>query len=108
MERKWRFKDLLESDWFKGGIDGKVVNIRDFSSIKLCEILSKKKLMCVLALHFKKQKSVKDPKFFLKKKKRRSLMITSVEENKKKKKRIKRQTLEKNMNIALGLLEKFN
>lgn len=104
MERKWRFKDLLESDWFKGGIDGKVVNIRDFSSIKLCEILSKKKLMCVLALHFKKQKSVKDPKFFLKKKKKPN---DNISRRKKKKKRLKRQTFEKNMNIALGLLEKF-
>ena len=35
MGRKWRFREL-ESDWFKGGVDGKVVNIRDFSSIKLC------------------------------------------------------------------------
>ena len=35
MGRKWRFREL-ESDWFKGGVDGKVVNVRDFSSIKLC------------------------------------------------------------------------
>ena len=50
MGRKWRFREL-ESDWFKGGVDGKVVNIRDFSSIKLC-MKSYKKIMFELALQF--------------------------------------------------------
>lgn len=63
--------------------------------------------MCVLALHFKKQKSVKDPKFFLKKKKKPNDNISRRKKKKKNKKTDVRKKYEHSSLFSLRFSHRF-